>query len=400
MIKFIAVLIVILCWVPQVFAANGELRVVYTYGVETLGQILNDFAKETGVKIHVEFRNQGDFKAGMLEMMEMNAAPDAIIMPADHAGMYRLLKYSAIDPHLFTAHIPDRIWASGMSDGTIYGAPITQGNHLVLFFNKSLVKEPAKTWDELFAQKQILEAKGVGTIAWSYDEPYWFLPFFGAFGGWPVVNGKIALNSPAMASALSFYKSLREKKLPYPNCSYEQSVDLFKAGKVAYTINGEWVSKTFAQSLGDNLGVSALPTVDNKKLLPTFSTYIVATPNNGLSGPKRADLIRFVNYIQSPKVQKRLWEEVGAIPVEASTFNTAQKNAQGYLKPMLALMSETRSLASDEATSFIWDAIGKGFIRYREGAMTAQESADFMQQLAERNVRNAQRQAVSEQAKP
>ena len=396
MTKFLATLITAsCCWFAHSCAAAEELRVVYTYGVESLSSILRDFGKESGVKINVEFRNQGDFKSGMMEMMEMKAAPDAILMPADHAGMHRLLNYSPIDPKLFSAHIAERIWQSGVSDGVLYGAPVTQGNHLVLFYNKSLVKTPATDWAGLFAQQKTLAQQSVATIAWSYDEPYWLLPFLGAYGGWPITDGKVSLNTPAMASALAFYKNLREKNLPYPNCSYEQSVDLFKSGKVAYTINGEWVSKTFAEALGDNLGVAPLPSIEGKKLLPTFSTYILAVPNNGMSGPKRAALIQFVNYLQSPKVQRQIWEKVGAIPVENSAFAYAQQTASGHVKPLLELMLQTRSLPSDEAISFIWDAVGKGFIRYREGAMTAQESAEFMQQMAQRNIRNAQRQPAS-----
>jgi ABC-type glycerol-3-phosphate transport system substrate-binding protein len=368
--------------------------------VESLSAILRDFGKESGVKINVEFRNQGDFKSGMMEMMEMKAAPDAILMPADHAGMHRLLKYSPMDPHWFSAKIADRVWQSGVSDGVLYGAPVTQGNHLVLFYNKKLVQKPAADWAGLFAQQKQLAQQGVATIAWSYDEPYWLLPFLGAYGGWPITDGKVSLNTPAMTSALTFYKTLREKNLPYPNCSYEQSVELFKTGKVAYTINGEWVSKAFVEALGDDLGVAPLPSVDGKKLLPTFSTYILAVPNEGLSGPKRAALIQFVNYLQSPKVQRQIWEVVGAIPVENSAFAHAQQAASGHMKPLLELMLQTRSLPSDEAISFIWDAIGKGFIRYREGAMTAQESAEFMQQMAVRNIRNAQRQPTSTAATP
>ena len=74
--------------------------------------------------------------------------------------------------------------------------------------NKSLVKEPAQTWDAMFAQKKDLYAKGVATIAWSFDEVYWFLPFLVGHGGWPLNNGKIELNTPAMDVLQSESRSL------------------------------------------------------------------------------------------------------------------------------------------------------------------------------------------------
>lgn len=393
-------IVLVLCCSVQTSHAASELRIFYTYGEVTLGKILNDFSKETGIKVQIEFRQQGDLKSGMAVMMEMNQAPDAIIMPADHAGMYRLIKYSAVDARLFTSHIPDRIWQSGKSDGTIYGAPIIQGNHLVLYYNKALVKEPAKDWKDLFVQKKELEAKGLSPIAWSYDEPYWLLPFVGAYGGWPVSRGKVELNTPAMISAITFYRGLRDQKMPYPNSSYGDAVKLFETEKVAYTINGEWAGHEFAEKLGDKLGVAALPMAEGHKMVPTFSTHIIAAPNDGLNGPKRAEIIQLINFLQSPRVQREIWDKVGAIPVEPSAFAYAQQNAKGYLKQTLELMTETRSLDSDQSTSFIWDAIGKGFIRYREGAMTAPESAEYMQQLAERHIRNAQREAQQEAPNP
>lgn len=336
----------------------------------------------------------------MMALMEINSTPDVIIMPADHLGLHGFLNYSELDPTLFPAHIPERIWASGFSDGTLYGAPLAQGNHLMLFYNKSLVPEPAQDWETMFEQKKALDTKGLATIAWSYDEVYWFLPFLVGHGGWPLNNGKIELNTPAMAATLDFYKSLRTRQLPHPACSYQCGLDLFKAGKMAYTINGDWVGKEFHKALGDSLGVSDIPMVDGKKMTPTFSTHVIAFPSDSLHGTKREKLIKLVNYIQGPKAQRQLWELAGAIPVEDSAFAHANEHAKGYSKQELGLMSNTKPLPADKEITFVWDAIGKGFLRHREGALDAPSAAKYMQQLAERHVRNAKRQERQQSVPP
>lgn len=392
--KYLLVAVAILSlWGVQPVAAQDEISILYTYGRNSFGTVLEGFSAKTGIKIKGEFKEQNDLKASIMAMMELKTSPDAIVMPADHLGLHNFINYSKLDRSLFPAKISDRIWAGGFSDGTLFGAPLVQGNHLMLFYNKSLVPTPAADWDAMFVQKKELDAKGISTIAWSFDEVYWFLPFLVGHGGWPLQNGKIELNTPAMAAALDFYKSLRTRQLPYPSCSYQCGVDLFKSGKVAYTINGDWIGKEFHTALGDKLGVANLPMVDGKKLLPTFSTHVLAFPADSLNGPKRAKLIELVNYLQSPEAQRQLWDLGGSIPVEDSAFAYAEKNSHGYLKQEFGLMNDTKPLPADKEITFIWDAIGKGFLRHREGALDAHSAAKYMQQLAERHVRNAQRQA-------
>lgn len=387
-------IVIFCCATIQPSLANDELYVVSGYTQDGFSQILREFRSSTGIGLKVESMDQGDLKTKLMNtMLESNQAPDAIVVPADHMGLYRFIKYSHIDPHLFKANIPERIWDTGMSDGKLYGAPLIQGNYLVLYYNKNLVKEPALDWDTLLTQKTGFDAKGVATIAWSYDEAFWFLPFLGAFGGWPLQDGKVALDTPAMAAALDFYKDLRIKQLPFPNCNYQCAIDLFKAGKVAYTIDGEWQAAEYSRVLGDKLGVSALPKAQGKKMISVFSTYVIAFPNNSLSGEKRTSLMQLVNYLQSPTVQQRMWKEVKAIPVEANAFKYAQENTQDYLKQTLALMADTKPLPADQSMTFIWDAMVKGAMRHREGGIDSKKAALFMQQSAERNISNAQKQA-------
>lgn len=391
--------IALLCYV-QASRADEGLSIIYTYAKGSFGTILNEFSQREGIAVALEFREQNDLKSSMMGMMELKTAPDAIIMPADHMGLHSFINYSVINAVDFPAKVPARIWASSYSDGKSYGVPLIQGNHLMLFFNKKLVQEPATDWEAMFAQRAALNAKGVAPIAWSFDEMYWFLPFLGAYGGWPLNEGKVQLNTPEMAEALDFYKKLRQRELPYPGCSYQCAVDLFKTGAVAYTINGDWIGKEFYAALGDNLGVSAIPAADGRKMLPTFSTHVLSFPNQGLTGKKRAQLLKLANYLQSSAVQKQFWLVMGAIPVEQTAFEYAQQNAQGYLKKTIELMAETKPLPADKEMTFIWDAMGKGFLRHREGALSGPAAAKYMQQLAERHIRNAQRMVAPATTNP
>lgn len=376
---------------PCAFADEG-LHVMYTYR-GSLGSILSRYSASGQGKIREEFIDPDDIKSALLAAMDTDAMPDAVITPADHVGLYNFMGYSEIDPSVFKTDIPQHILDTAISDGKVYGVPIIQGNHLVLFYNKALVAEPARDWQTLLGQKPQLEAQGRQSIAWDYEEPFWFLPFLGAFGGWPLQDDKVELNTPAMVAALKFYKSFYDQGLSSYPCTYQCSVEAFKREELAYTINGEWEGRSFFMALGDKLGVSQLPLVGTKPMQAGFSTQVIAFPKNSLNGSKRAALIKLVDYLQSPATQKQLWQQTGAIPVEPSAFDYAQKNSTGYLNTIIVLMAEAKPLPADQAMSFIWHSIKSGLASHREGALDAEAAAAQMQYLVERHLRNAKRQA-------
>jgi len=369
--------------------AGGGLRVFYTYEKDVLGGILQDFGAVAGEAVEAEFRAQHDIKQQLLSIENPAEYPDAIIIPSDHIGIHSYVKYSLIDPRLFNVKLNARVLASGTSDGGLYGIPLIQGNHLMLFYNKRLVSAPALDWKSLLAQKTELDAKGIDTIAWNYNEPYYFLPFLGAFGGWPLAQGKVELNTPAMAGALDFYNQLKEVRKA--GCDSACARLLFKDNKLAYMISGVWDGVSFHQALGNDLGLTAIPMAGDKKMVPPFSTHLIAFPNNSLDSDRRNKLIQLVNYLQSPDVQRRLWDQAGAIPVEPAAFEYAQKNAKSYLQQALVLMADTKAVPSDESMSLIWDALGKGMTLRREGSVDGATAANYMQRMAERHIRHVKR---------
>ena len=377
-------------FIINIATANTELKVTYTFGNDSSFQpIMEGFEKHTGIRVIAEYSRHEDLKANMMMLIEAKKLPDAIIIPSDHAGLYKLFRYSTVDRTLFKAQISDRIWKSATINGSIYGAPLLQGNHLVLYYNKKYVTTPPKNWNDIFLQKRTFDAQGIATIEWDVEEPFYFLPFIYAYGGSPIVNGEIKLDDKNIINALNFYKELREKNIYSKECSYECAVKKFTTNELAYHINGEWQASSFFMALGANLGVSALPSIGDKKMTPSFSTYVIAFPENSLYGKKRSELIKFVDYLQSTSVQQHISNTTGAIPVEPIAFKSLHDNAKGYLKDILVLMPNTEPLPADEAMSFIWDALGKGLIRYNLDLMDSTKTAVYMQRLAERHMRNA-----------
>lgn len=375
-----------LCIQPAL-ADSEELYVAYSYESEAIGNILKDFGKTTGIKIRHEYLGVDELKPKMMTMIESKNILDAVILPADNVGMYPFFKHSEVSKKLFKATVSDRVWSAGYSDGKLYGAPVIQGNYLILYYNKSLIKEPATTWESLLIQPPELSAKGISTFVWHHNSSYLFLPFVDTYGGWPLNDGKVTLNTPAMVKALNFYKELRVRNNVALDCNFTCAREQFKSGKAAYILTGIWDAKELYGALGDNLGIAALPSLEGKKMVSPFSTNVILFPNNGLAGSESKKLIQLVDYLQSVEVQKRIWNEASAIPVTQEAFRYAEDNAKGYVKEALALMENTKPIPADTIMSFIWDAIYKGKTRNQAGGMSAEEAARYMQQLIERNQR-------------
>lgn len=375
-------------------ASNEPLRIIDTFGDGVAMQsVIVEFSKRQGIATTVKYMRQDEFKTNLLTLIATNELADIAIIPADHLGLHNLANFSVVVPTNIDATIAERLWDTAVSDGVIRGIPLTQGNHLVMYYNKALAPRPAKSWDEMLDQKMLFDKKPIphSTIQWNHDDPFYFLPFLSAFDGWPLINGEIKLNTQSMIDALNYYKYLRDKKLYSTTCNYECASNLFMSGKLAYNINGTWVGDNYAQVLGASLGVAQLPSINGRAPLPSFSTYVIAFPNNSLSGAKKDAIMDFVKFMMDSNVQLQLWTSAGAIPTESKAFDHALENSTGYLKDTLTLLDKTKPLPADQSMTFLWDAIMKGLMRQNVGVMEPKETAFYMQKLGERHVRNAKR---------
>ncbi len=147
-------------------------------------------------------------------------------------------------------------------------------NHLVLVYNRRLVPEPPATTDDLvrLAVENTVDEDGDGRIdryglVWNYTEPFFAIPFITGFGGWvfrePETRPHVpALDTPAMRDALGFIRDLREVHGVSPaNCDYELADSLFKAGRAAMIVNGDWSWSDYLESPELDAAIAVLPIV-------------------------------------------------------------------------------------------------------------------------------------------
>lgn len=348
-------------------------------------KVVADFTKATGHTVKVTPYAPSDVKAELLLGAQSGLMPDAMLIPSDFLGLYQELRLRPTDNSWNDPDTMPTARATTVVGRNQWGVPVIQGNHLMLFYNRSLVKTPATTWDELAEQRASLEAKGVTTIGWNYGEMYWFVPFLGAFEGWPMNGDQITLNTPAMAAALDFYKGLSTQGLISAECNYDCAQKMFNEGHVAYAINGDWALADSRRELGDKFGVTTLPTINGRQLKPMTSTYVLAFPMVNDVPEKLPALKAFALFFQSAEEQQQIYDMAELLPVNQKVFDKVLATADGDTAVMLRQLQQTQPMPSSPAMAVAWQAMAKGFQRLMSGS-SASSAAAIMQDLADREL--------------
>jgi arabinogalactan oligomer/maltooligosaccharide transport system substrate-binding protein len=147
----------------------------------------------------------------------------------------------------------------------------------MLYWNKDLAGDtaPADSGAWVAKAKELTSGDKFG-IVFNQTESFWLVPFLGGFGGSVFdADGKTpTLNTDAMKSALQFLYDLKyTDKVTPAEADYNVADGLFKDGKAAFIINGDWTLGAYAAppcspcasgqnpGLGDKLGVGPLPMI-------------------------------------------------------------------------------------------------------------------------------------------
>jgi len=261
-------------------------------GYNGLAEVGKKFEEDTGVKVTVAFPD------GLSEKFPQVAAagdgPDIVFWAHDRFGGYAkagLLK--EIKP---SAELKDKIidftWDAVQYDGKYIGYPVAV-EALSLIYNKDLVPNPPKNWEEVEALDKKLQKDGKKAVMWNLKEPYFTWPVISADGGYAfkfTANGydvkDVGVNNAGAKRGMNFIKSLVDKKVISPDMDYSISEAEFNKGNVAMTINGPWSWGNVEKS-GINYGVTVLPKLNGNPSKPFVGVLTAgissASPNQDLA---------------------------------------------------------------------------------------------------------------------
>ena len=380
-------LAVLFCCSSMIF--SQEISVVYTHESATeFARLFNQFEKETGIKVNAKWIDQSELKSRLIKILAMKDVPDVLIQPSDNIGMVEFASFSEVSQDLLNPELRQETLDAVTLNGNVYGIPIIQGNHLLLYYHKGMIQEPAENWQELIEQEKLV-GKGQ-LIHWSFMEMYWFVPFLLSFGEPPLVDDMPNLDTPGMRAALKYVWGLSRENVLDRRCNYTCSEQRFIRKESAYLINGIWSYQTLKQPLGNELGVALLPKINGKPMRSFSSSIVAAFPNRSLHGPKREALEAFAKFLQGELFQKSLWRDLGELPSNQKVLTELKKEAHPDYRVILEGLEQSVAMSSHKNMAIVWEAILKGFTRYGSGTWTLDRATSYMQRVAERALQSEQ----------
>ncbi|WP_413517041.1 extracellular solute-binding protein [Photobacterium phosphoreum] len=342
----------------------------------------NKYKENHDVKVSVVQLDPSEIKAEILLSAQDGGLPDLVVIPSDFLGLHQMMDLSAIPRDWYQEKLSSMVRSTVKLQGKYWGIPLIQGNFLLLYYNKKYVTHPATDFEDIILEKKQFLAKNIMPMGWNYNDMYYFMPFLSAFNGWPITNGNITLNTPAMVKALKYYHFLAEQGIVNRDCDYRCSQLDFVNDKSAYSINGDWAYHDLKMMLGDNLGVALLPKVKGKTMHPMASTFVLAVPNYTLKSKEKKQLIKdFSEFVQQQNNQRAVYEKTQLLPISIAYYRQLKSKAEGDSLVMFDQMALTRAMPSTLNMAISWQAIVIGFQRYQAGA-TAVYAAAHMQKMA------------------
>jgi|694.fasta_scaffold56137_2 arabinogalactan oligomer/maltooligosaccharide transport system permease protein len=274
------------------------------------------------------------------------------------------------------------------------------GNHLALVYNRRLVPEPPRTTAELvkLARENTVDADGDGRrdrygLVWNFTEPFFAVPFLTGFGGWvfrepdsaPPVP---ALDTPAMAAALAFIRDLREEHRVAPaNCDYELADSLFKTGRAAMIINGDWSWSDYLAIPEIDAAVAVLPVVDatGEPMRPLVAPKGYSL-NANATGATADAALAFVRHVTGDEAQRRLVNRLRMLPARKSAWDDPLVTADATLAASRAQLENGRLMPVATELRAVWDGMRPSYQALLGGALAPEDAAARMQADAERFI--------------
>ncbi|MBU9809964.1 maltose/maltodextrin ABC transporter substrate-binding protein MalE [Rahnella sp. SL6] len=261
-------------------------------GYNGLAEVGKKFEKDTGIKVTVEHPDKLEEKYP--QVAATGGGPDIIFWAHDRFGGYAQSGLLAeISPdQTFKDKLFPFTWDAVTFNGKLIGYPVAV-EALSLIYNKDIIKEAPKTWEEIPALDKELRAKGKSAIMWNLQEPYFTWPIIAADGGYAFKyeDGKYnikdtGVNNAGSQAGLQFIIDLVKNKHINADTDYSIAEAAFNKGQTAMTIDGPWAWSNLDKSK-INYGVTLLPTFHGKPSKPFVGVLTAginaASPNKELA---------------------------------------------------------------------------------------------------------------------
>ncbi len=274
------------------------------------------------------------------------------------------------------------------------------GNHLALVYNRNLLPEPPTTTAELVAMaaEQTVDTDGDGRtdrygLVWNFTEPFFAIPFLTGYGGWVFAEPEAApplpaLDTPEMAAGLAFIRALQDDHRVAPaNCDYELADSLFKTGRAAMIINGDWSWSDYLAEPGIDAAVAVLPVVDATGLpMGPMVAPKGYSLNVNATGQRAEAAAGFIRHMTSEPVQRRLVQTLRMLPARRAAWDDPVFADDPTLAASRAQLENGRLMPVAAELRAVWDGMRPSYQGLLAGTLEPAGAAAGMQADATRFI--------------
>jgi ABC-type glycerol-3-phosphate transport system substrate-binding protein len=187
-----------------------------------------------------------------------------------------------------------------------------------------------------------------------------------------------------MLSALNLLKELRVAGPPPPS-TYEAGVKLFRQGRAAFALDGDWSLdhyRIYSDTL--DMGIAALPAIPatgRAAVAPLGGVYLMYS--RSLEGAQRAQALALGGALAQPPAQARIAGQIGQLPALRSALSDPAVAADAALLAAISGAERAPGLPPTIALHCAWRAIGAALAPVLLGDLTPADAARDMQASAE-----------------
>lgn len=310
----------------------------------------DEFIKQAGAKyteqhpnVTVEFINVelGD-SAGQIALDgPAGTGPDVFAAPHDKLG--ELVSGGHVLPVADTAGVTANVVAPAAAgatyDGTMYGYPVATETY-ALYYNKALIADPPKTWDDVIAFSKDFNAANKGKYGFVMDvgNGYYTILFTTSqdnrlFGPEGTDTTNTNINSAASVEGMKQFQGLRAALDVAAADLTTDTVDaLFASGDAAMHISGPWNVKNFTDA-GIDFGVTTLPALSgNTDPAASFAGIRTMYVSSYSENPEVA--ADFAKFLTTAEMQQLRADITGALAASSSDITYENPVVGGFADQM------------------------------------------------------------------
>lgn len=333
-----------------------------------LDSIIVEFEKANpGVKVTRTHYAVEDLHTQFQSASIAGSPPDILLTASDKAGLF--VSSGLVMPlnglFDFKQYVDNAVDAT-IQDGKTWGVPNNYGNQLMLYYNTDYVKTPPQTTNDLIKicediiKKQAKNTTGKTMTCMEMDqnEPFWLVPFLTSFGGWPIDGHNPNLDTEPMVKALELMRSFKKKGYVSQECDYNCMDSMYKEGKTAMIINGDWTIAAYLDAMKGKMKITTLPinSATGIRMRPMVSgKYFFIS---SFTKPEKLEAVKkLINTFNSAENQTKMKNELKKLPALKSVFESAQVKKDPIFSVMAKQIEYGEAMPSVVEMRAVWDIV-------------------------------------------